>query len=336
MANIKDVAEKAGVSTATVSHVINNTRYVSEPTKQKVIESMNELNYKPNTIARSLRSNKTKMIGFIVPDISNFFFTGLANYIEDELKTRDYSLFIGNSNESIEDEKKQITKLKSQLIDGLIVAPAVGDHSFLKSLENSKDCPIVFVDRKPEGFNGLSVLADNFNGSYQAVKYLIEKGHEKIGIITGLPGLSTTRERLNGYKKALKDYNIQINTEFIEVGDSRFNTGYELTSKLFKDKNITALYVTNNLMCVGAMEFLNKHNISIPDEIAIIGFDDYNWASITNPPLSVIKQPIEKIGRTAAKELLNLLEKDNNINKRKLTDGNEIVFDTEFIERKSC
>jgi len=330
MTNIKDVAKKAEVSTATVSHVINGTRFVSEPTKQKVLESMKELNYQPNKLASSLRSKKTNIIAFIVPDIANFFFTGIAHHIENKLENEGYSLFISNSGENIEKEKQQFEKLNSHYVDGIIVAPAKGDHSFLKDINKENECPVVFIDRKPDNINGTSILVDNIRGSYQAVNYLISKGHKKIGIIAGLPGITTTHERLEGYKKALENNKISINGTYIEIGDSKYNAGYNLSKKLISNTDISALYVTNNLMCVGAMGYLNDKNISIPEEIAIIGFDDYKWASITNPPLSVISQPIKKISETAVKELMKLINKDEHKNNR------VIRLKTKFIIRDSC
>ena len=332
MANMKDVAEKAGVSVATVSHVINKTRHVSEPTRKKVLESMKELNYSPNKIARSLRKKETKTIGFIVPDISNFFFTGIANHIEQELNDNAYNVILCNSNEDIEQEKNQLQTLNSYQIDGVIIAPAPGDHSYLYESSFNQDYPLVFIDRKPQNYNCTSVLVNNFESSYNAVRKLIDKGHNKIGIITGLSGITTTLERLKGYKKALKDHNIPVNDNYIFSGDSKFQAGYNSTKKLLKKTDITALYVTNNLMCIGAVDCLNEHSVSIPEELAIIGFDDYKWASITDPPLSVISQPIEELGKTAVKKLMEYIEGVADENEK----PQEIRLDTKFIERASC
>jgi LacI family transcriptional regulator len=327
-ARMEDVAKKAGVSTATVSHVINETRFVAENTKNKVIEAMKELDYHPNSAARLLRSKESKIIGFLVPDISNSFFTRIAREIEMILSKKGYNLIVSNSDEKIEREKEQLKVYQSQLIDGLIMAPSANDHSYLE--EKSKDYPIVFIDRKPDGFNqGDCVLVDNESGSYQAIEHLIKKGHKKIGIITGLPGLTTTTERLNGYKRALKDYNLELNEDLIKIGDSKFNSGYNLTEELLKSTDITALFVTNNLMTVGAMNCLKKNKIKIPKEIAIIGYDNYEWATITAPPLSVVKQPISEIGVKAAELILNRISE-------KEQDYEEIRLENELIIRSSC
>ncbi|MFW5996110.1 MAG: LacI family DNA-binding transcriptional regulator, partial [Halanaerobiaceae bacterium] len=203
MANMKDVAERAGVSTATVSHVINETRFVAEETRNEVLKAMKELKYYPNSAARILRKKESKIIGLVVPDISNFFFTGLARKIETVIKKKGYNIILGNSDEKIENEVEQIKIMNSYLIDGLIMAPARGDQSYLdEDFLADNNFPIVFIDRMPKGYHGDCVLVDNEHASYKAVNYLIQQGHRRIGIITGLPELTTTEERLIGYKKA--------------------------------------------------------------------------------------------------------------------------------------
>ena len=325
---MEDVAKKAGVSTATVSHVINETRFVAQNTKNKVLDAMKELDYHPNSAARLLRSNESKIIGFLVPDISNSFFTRIAREIEMILSEKGYNLIVSNTDEKVEKEREQLGVYKSQLIDGLIMAPSANDHSYLE--ENSRDYPIVFIDRKPEGFNkGDCVLVDNEEGSYKAVEYLIKAGHSKIGIITGLPGLTTSNERLYGYKKALTENNIKVNDKFIKIGDSKFNSGYQLTKELITKTDITALFVTNNLMTVGAMNYLKEKQIKIPQEIAIIGYDNYKWATITDPPLSVVKQPIDEMGIKAAELILSRIND-------KEQEFNDFRLENELIIRSSC
>ncbi|MFW6270773.1 MAG: LacI family DNA-binding transcriptional regulator [Bacillota bacterium] len=332
MANIKDVAEKAGVSTATVSHVINETRYVSEETKNKVLKSMDELNYEPNNIARSLRSKETKTIGFIVPDISNFFFTEMAHYIEQELKEKGYSLILNNSNEDIENEKKQLKTLYSQMIDGLIIAPTRGDQSYLDKIRQRNKTPIVFIDRKPENINGIFILVDNYQGAYDAIELLIKKGYQKISIITGLSGLTTTKERLDGYKAALEENNIEVDDSLIKIGDSKYESGYKLTAELVENTDTDAIFVANNLMAIGSMFYLKKQKINIPSDIALIGFDNYKWAEITAPPLTSVRQPVDEMGIKSVEVLLKKI-KENHLQQ---DFSKEVRLKTEIIERESC
>jgi len=331
MVNMKDVADAAGVSIATVSHVLNNTKFVSKSTREKVLKSMKELDYSPDKVAQSLRKKETGIIGFIVPDISNFFFSKLAFHIENVLKKEGYKIILGNSNENIEEEKEQVKILSSYRIDGAIIAPTRGNQNYLREIIKTYDIPIISIDRKPSGFNCISVLVDNFISSYNAVKSLVDSGHRKIGIITGFKNLTTTNERLGGYKKCLNDRNINFNENYVKVGNYRYDAGYELTSELVEETDISALFVTNNLMSIGAINYLNEKNISMPDEIALIGFDDYKWASTINPPLSVIKQPIENIGKKAAEILLNRMKFPED----KVYESNEIRLETEFKKRKS-
>lgn len=327
--SMKDVAQKAGVSTATVSHVINKTRFVRVETKKKVLDAMKELNYYLNSAARSLRSRKSNVVGLLVPDISNFFFTSIARGVENTLKKHGYNLILSNSNEDLKSEIEQIKIYNTQLVDGLIMAPVSGDHVFLNELLN-RDYPVVFIDRKPKGYQGDCVVGSNIKGAYDAIRMLIKKGHSKIGIITGLPGLTTTDERLIGYKKALVDHKLKIDENLIKVGDSQFKGGYESTKELLKYTNITALFVTNNLMTVGAIKYLKEKRVAIPGDIAIIGFDDYKWASITEPSLSMVKQPAYDIGETASTLLIKRIKKEE-------VGGNkECRLPTKLIIRDSC
>jgi len=327
--NMKDVAKKAGVSTATVSHVINKTRFVGAGTKKKVLEVMKELNYYPNFAARSLRIRKSNTIGLLVPDISNFFFTSIAKGVENTLKRHGYHLILSNSNENLENEIEQIKIYNTKLVDGLIMAPVSGDHAFLNELFRGH-YPVVFIDRKPEGFQGDSILINNINGAYDAISVLIEKGHAKIGIITGLPGLTTTKERLIGYEKALINYGLKINKNFIKVGNSRFESGYKLTKELLEHTDITALFVTNNLMTIGAIKYLKEKQVAIPGDIAIIGFDDYKWSSIIEPPLSVVRQPDYDIGEKASTLLIKRIKKEE------IGEYKEYRLPTKLIIRDSC
>jgi LacI family transcriptional regulator len=327
--SMKDVAQKAGVSTATVSHVINKTRFVRVETKKKVLDAMKELNYYLNSAARSLRSRKSNVVGLLVPDISNFFFTSIARGVENTLKRNGYNLIFSNSNENLESEIEQIKIFNTQLVDGLIMAPVPGDHTFLNELLNG-GYPVVFIDRKPKGYQGDCVLGDNIKGTYDAISMLIKKGHSRIGIITGLPGLTTTEERLIGYKKALTKYGLKINKNIIKVGYSQFEGGYKSTKELLEYTDITALFVTNNLMTVGAIKYLKEKRVAIPGDIAIIGFDDYRWASIIEPPLSMVKQPAYDIGEKASKLLLKKIKKEV------IGDYKEYRLPIRIVIRDSC
>jgi len=324
-----DVARKAGVSTATVSHVINKTRHVKVETREKVLKVMEDLNYYLNSAARSLRSRKSHVVGLLVPDISNFFFTSIAKSVESTLKKYGYSLFFSNSNENLESEIEQIKIFNTQLIDGLIMAPVPGDHTFLNDLLIG-NYPVVFIDRKPKGYQGDCVLGDNIKGTYDAISMLIKKGHIRIGIIAGLLDLTSIEERLFAYKKALNDYQLKIDNHLIKAGNNRFEGGYQSTKELLENTDITALFVTNNSMTVGAIKYLKEKQIAIPGDIAIIGFDDYKWASIIEPSLSMVNQPAHDIGEKASTLLVKRMDKEE------IGDYKEFRLPTRLINRNSC
>lgn len=324
---LKEIAKLAGVSTATVSHVINGTRFVSEETKTRVLAVIDDVGYRTNFIARSLRSKKSYTIGLIVPDISNSFFAVITEHITRYLKEKNYRLILANSDENKEYEKEEINVFSSQIIDGLIIAPVAEDHSFINDLVD-EDYPIVFIDRKPSGYRRDCVLADNYNGSFEATTAFIESGHTKIGIITGLKGLTTTDERLQGYKDALIKNNIPVDERLIKHGNSKYESGYSCTQELVENTDITALYVGNNSMTIGAVNYMIDKKVKIPDDISLIGFDDYEWAKITNPSLTVVKQPIYQMSIKAVELLLKRINEGGD-------DYSDYMFPTEIVYRDS-
>lgn len=330
-ASMKDVANKAEVSTATVSHVINNTRYVSDEVRHRVLEAMKVLKYRPNSVARSLRNQKSNTIALIVPilneDTSSYFFMSMAQGIENTLKKNGYNLILSNSNESLEVEKEQIRVLNSNFIDGLIIAPTAEEHSYLKEVLNG-DYPVVFIDRRPRGIDGDCVLSDGFKGTYDAISSLIKKGHKRIGFLSGPFGMTTSDERFEGYKRALIDNGLEIELSLIKEDEATYKNGYELTKSLVTEEKATAIFAANNVMTIGALKFLQDSDLKIPDQVAVIGFDDYDWTRITTPPLSVVKQFPFELGTKAAEVLLNRISNPESQYK-------EYRLPTELVLRKS-
>ncbi|ANC77365.1 LacI family transcriptional regulator [Fictibacillus phosphorivorans] len=331
--NMKEVALKANVSTATVSHVINETRYVAEETKQKVFQAMKELNYRPNPVARNLRSRKSNIIGLIIPvqsdDTSNFFFMSIAHGIGSVLKRYGYQLIVSNTNEELNMEREQITMFNDQFIDGLIMAPTSQSHEFLHQ-ELNGDYPVVFIDRKPEGYDkGDFILSDGKKGTYEAIKLLLSKGHKKIAFITGPLGISTSDERLEGYKQALLEQGMKVDDTLIKEAVPTLENGYNLTKELLSSSEISAVLTANNVMTMGVVKCLQDHKKVIPTDVAVIGFDDYEWAKITTPSLTMIKQPSFELGVKAAEAILRRIENPD-------ADFIEMRLQTEIIQRDSC
>ncbi|MBW7476335.1 LacI family transcriptional regulator [Paenibacillus oenotherae] len=332
MADIKKVAEAAGVSIATVSHVINSTRFVSEETKNKVKRAMKELDYQPNSVARSLRSQKTNTIGLIVPilpsDTSNFFFMTIAQGIQAELKAHGYHLLLStNTTETVEDEIEQVRLLSSKRIDGLIIAPISEEIGYLNGM--AAGFPVVFIDRRAKGFTADCVLADGYGGAYNAVKTLIDKGHRAIGMITGGLGITTSDERFRGYRQALQDHGIPFDSSMVKIERSNFESGYASARQLLSEHEPSALFIANNVLTMGAMRYIQEQRIPVPGKLAVIGFDDYDWTQITSPPLTVIRQPSYELGERAARVLLDRIEHPD-------AEAKEYRLDTSLILRGSC
>ncbi|MHB8065306.1 MAG: LacI family DNA-binding transcriptional regulator [Ruminiclostridium sp.] len=327
---IKDVAKVANVSTATVSHVINGTRFVSIEKTDKVREAMSELNYHPNLIARSLRSQKSKTIGLLIPDISNSYYTGLAEGIEITLRKSGYHMILSNSHDKFEDEIEMIEVFNSLCLDGLIIIPALGEQNHLKNVLTG-NYPVVFTDRKPRGIKGDCVVLENEKSTYEVIHLLISKGHKKIGLVTGDFSTSTTSDRVLGYKEAFNDNNLEVNESLIKAGDFSFDSGYEITKSLVKDEKVTALFYANDTMAVGGITYLKEEKIKIPEQVALIICNNFKWTQIINPPLSVVVQPSYELGQKAAEVLLSRI---NHPVKR--TKFKEYRIPTSVVIRESC
>jgi LacI family transcriptional regulator len=334
MVNIKDVAKRAGVSIATVSHVINETRFVTEETKAKVRSAMAELEYIPNISALSLRTQKTRTVGLLIPILKDeancIFFMQVALGAESVLKAKGYFMFLSNTNDTLEQEIEEIKNFNTRQIDGLIVAPAIGDHRFIDELV--KHYQVVFVDRKPNGLkNRDCVISDTMNGCYNAIKQLIELGHRKIAIMCGELGkMSNADERYEGYIKALSEYEIPIDPHLIIEGESSLEAGYEMSKKLLSNKGVTSLFITSNIMAMGAMKYIQEQKIKVPEDLSITVFDDYNWTQTYNPALTVIRQHAYELGKKSAEIMLTRM--DNQVKPKKCRDYR---LSTEVIVRQS-
>jgi len=312
MATIRDVAERAGVSVATVSHVINGTRKVAPETEARVRRAMEELGYQPNAIAQSLRKRTTYAIGILVSDITNPFFATLVRGAEDAALEAGYSVIVCNSDEDPQKEDMYIRALWRRRIDGMLIAPTRdGTSPAVQELVKRK-IPFVFIDRKSKNVEADAVLADNVGGAYQATRFLIDCGHKRIGIILGIPGSTTTEERFLGYCKALKEAGLPLIEELVVWGNYRVNGGRQAVIQLLSLPNPpTAIFSTNNQMTFGALLEISQRQISIPQKLAIISFDDLDWAELFTPPLTVVLQQPYTMGYQAAKLLLHRLMAKN-------------------------
>ncbi len=309
-ATIKDVAAHAGVSVATVSAVINSNKYVSPDLIQRVHESITVLSYERNSLAQGLKKQTSHTIGLIISDITNPFFTSVARGVEDVANARGYSLILGNTDEDLKKEMSYRRLLESKRADGLIVAVTARSHEYLRSW-SAQRLPLVSIDRLPSELGIDAVLIDNMAGARQAVEHLITLGHERIGIVTGLPGITTTQERLTGYEQALAAHGIPLDPTLIAEGNSRIDGGECGALQLLTQEAArpTALFVTNGLMVIGALQAINLVGLRCPQDIALVGFDDFEWAAVMHPRLTTVRQPTYEIGQKAAQLLFERLEK---------------------------
>ena len=306
--NIKDVAKKAGVSRTTVSRVLGDFPGVREKTRKKVLKAVSELNYEINAVARNLRQKKTNSIGIIVGNVLSQFYSVIAKSVEDTANKFGYNTILCNGDENPEKELNYLKVLKSNRVDGIILTPTGKNSEYVQHLIKS-GTKVVLLDRLIEGVDCDTVLVDNANGAYQAVKHLIDQGYRKIGIVNGYLDRTTGVERLKGYLQAIKEANITRDDDLIKIGDFKKESGEELTKELLEQPNRPeAIFTTNIDMSMGALIAIKEMGLTIPKDIAIVCFDDSDWASILEPPLTVIRQPVYQLGSTAAELLIKKIE----------------------------
>ena len=308
MSSLKEVAARAGVSTATVSHVTNKSAYVSSTLRERVLKAMRELNYHPNAVARTLKTKKSKTVGIIIPDIANPFFPMVVRGAEDELRHNGYTLILGNSDGDLAKEELYYNTFHSKRVDGmlLIVSPSSSPPEYLRR-DKHKDVatPIVYVDRFHRGLRGDVVMADNAGGSYQAVCHLVDAGHRRIGIITGPLELTNARLRLEGYKRALREHQLPITDPLIRIGKFDVQSGYQETKELLKlAEPPTGVFICNALMSLGFLRALKETGVSCPRDVALVTFDDMDWFDLFQPRITAVSQPAYELGAKAAELLV--------------------------------
>jgi LacI family transcriptional regulator len=335
MTNIKDVAERANVSITTVSHVINKTRYVSDELVARVHKAMEDLDYRPNSLARGLRSGKTKTIGLVIPDISNQFFAEISRKIEDKGFDYDYSVILCNTDDDKNKEKNYIDVLIAKQIDGILF---ISTGEYTNNLEKTIEfnIPIVVVDRDIDEINADIVLVDNNDGGFKATKYLIELGHQRIACIAGPSQTTPSAQRIAGYQRALEEARINFDRSLIIPGDYRYTSGERAMRELLtKSPRPTAVFASNDMMALGAYQAINNQGMKIPDDISIVGFDNIPFSQAVYPTLTTIEQPIHEIADLAVDFLINKIKIQEDRSKQKPY-FKRIVLETKLIKRDSC
>jgi len=311
MTTLKEVAEKADVSISTVSRVINGNENVNPDTRERVQKTMRTMGYKPSRVAQRLRTTKgrSKLLGLIIPDIQNAFYSNIVRGVEDVAYRHNYAVILCNSDEDSDKEKFYLEVLRSESVDGIIL-PSISQDNVVVSELLKSGLPLVCVDRRLSNAEVDTVVVDNFNGAYQVTNYLLGLGHKRIGFITSSGNFSSFRERQAGYEQALAEHDLEVDPTLIGLGDQRrTDSGRSLALKMLNTRNRpSALFLTNNLFLLGALEIIHELGLRIPDDVSIVGFDDMPWARSYNPPISVVAQPGYVMGQKAAEMLFNRLE----------------------------
>lgn len=339
MPTIRDVAKRAGVSTATVSHVLNQSRPVTPQTRQHVLDAIAQLNYRPSAIARSLTTSVTRAVGVLVADITNPFFAAVVRGIEDRLSARDYNLIVCNTDEAPEKEERYLELLLTRRVDGLIVAPTGVPQSVYEEFR-AQQIPLVFIDRYPPESDGPVISADNFAAGYAATEHLIELGHRRIAILARNPALSTVMGRVGGYRRALTDHGLKQDDRLVCLVESTVDSAFRATHALLTSADApTAIVATNLAMMLGLLRALHELDLKCPDDLSIVCFDDHPWAPFFTPPLTVIQQPVAAMCDAAVRTLMDAI--DVHRRQKGAPDGAvpklpDVVVRADLIRRASC
>ncbi|MGY3323167.1 LacI family DNA-binding transcriptional regulator [Pseudomonas sp. TE3911] len=302
MVTMDDVASRAGVSTSTVSHVLNGTRKVSPATVQAVQRAIQALGYIPNTLARSLARSSTNTLGVAISALSNHYFSETVHAIETECAKHGYMMLFVDTHDDPEQELGVVTALHHRRVDGIVLAPSNG--SMALAYLQANEIPAVLVDRMmSEHFDQVGV--ENAQPTQALIEHLIAHGHRRIGFIAGRAGFSTTDERVAGYKAALQAAGLVFDPQLLVDGGSNTEPARQATVQLLAlAAPPTAIMAGNNLMTLGAMQALREAQIEVPGQMALVGFDDFDWADLFVPRLSLIAQPVKALGARAVELLL--------------------------------
>jgi LacI family transcriptional regulator len=335
-ATIKDIARELKISVSTVSRALKDYPGISQKTKDKVKKLAEELNYRPNAVALSLRKNKSFTIGVIVPEIVHFFFSTVISGIEEIANKNGYNVVLCQTNEKLDREISSIQTMLDNRIDGLMVSfsKETVDFEHFKNLLD-KDFPIVFFDRTPEIANAVSVMVDDWEGAYQAVNHLIEQGYNKIAHLSGPKNLPISQKRKKGYLDALKEAGLKVEENWImECPLGTKEESFEKIKKLFSSsKNLPdAIFANNDMAAAGGILALKNLGIQIPEQVGVVGFSNWQFSSMIDPPLSSVSQPGFLIGEKATELLLKKIEgKTEGMLQGRHTE----ILKTELIIRKS-
>lgn len=312
MANMKDIAKMAGVSLGTVSHVLNNSARVREPVRKRVLDAVQAAGYQPSQLARGLRRDKTNMIGMIIPDITNPFFPAVVRGAEDVAFSNGCRLILCNTDNDHSKELVHLNALRTFLPSGLIVIPSnFSDLTTQAESYRQAGTGVVCIDRLPRNWSGDTVTADNEAGAYNATRCLLEMRHTKLATITGPLHLTNARERLDGFRRAVKEAGLPLGPEYVQETTFDIRGGYSKTQILLRlIPRPTAFFAGNDMIALGILLAVRDAGLRCPHDISVMGFDDLDLAETTNPALSSVSQSGYQLGTTAVQILLDRINGD--------------------------
>jgi LacI family transcriptional regulator len=331
---IFDVARASGVSYSTVSRVLNDFAFVKSSTREKVLSTASELGYVANLQARSLAGGKSNLIGMVVPNLDNAYVNVLSQSIDEALSSAGYDLMVYTTHRKKGKEAQFVNTLMGGLSDGLLLVVPVIDYETLESsyleLLRQRQFPYVLIGQIDEQKKSTVVDSSNWQGGYEATRYLIELGHKKIAFITGFMAIHSARERLAGYQAALQEAGLAVDERLIVEGDFQVNGGYKAAQRLLElSPRPTAIFASNDVSAFGAMDALRHAGLNVPKDMSVIGFDDVPQASTIYPKLTTVRQPLGEMGHLAVKLLLEQINHSE-------TNPKQITLETSLIIRDSC
>jgi LacI family transcriptional regulator len=306
MANAKQIAILARVSTATVSHVLNNSAYVSPRLRERVLKVVRDLNYHPNTLARSLKTRESKTVGMVITDITNAFYPAVVRGAEDVLTREGYTLVVGNTDGDAKKEEAYYRTFVAKRVDGLLLITCPTEYPpACLSRHNLEETPVVLINRDYPSLRADAVLADHLEGSRQAVSHLLDSGHRRVGIVTGPAQHVSSRQRLLGYEQALRHHGLPVRPELIREGRFDIKSGYDQTKTLLAlPERPTAVFLCNAPMAMAALRAIFDAALRCPEDVALVSFDDLEWFDLIQPRITAVAQPAYNLGATAAEMLL--------------------------------
>jgi LacI family transcriptional regulator len=335
MSTISDVAQRAGVSTMTVSRVINSSGYSSPETRARVEAAIDELGYVPNALARQLRSERTKTLALVLSDISNPFFTTIARGVEDVAVRHGFSVMYSNTDESEREEAQYLRMLIERRVDGVLLVPAGSSGTSFRLLQSHR-MPVVVLDRRVARSNVDSVRCDSEAGAHALTRHLIELGHRRIAVLTGRRTISTSVDRVAGCRRALEEAGLVLDDALVRYGGFTFGNlhqadGHRMARAVLASTTDwpTAIFAANNFIAFGAIRALHEAGIRVPDDMSVVAFDDLPAEWVSEPFLTVAAQPAYEIGRHGAATLLDRIAGD------RVATGEDLVLPFEIIVRRS-